>query len=188
MIYEILLSMLLISNPIFLIDDIPHNKKIITTNTNDINVSMSEINTFLLNDNTDKINYIKKTVDDYNCTIYDGFTCYDFSRMLQSNAMQKNITMGILYIRNTINFSENTNLHIINYVYIDGEIYGIEAQEDEIIKILDIKTKYNSSYITVIDINDNFYPRKITWKNGVSDNFRNDVDYNLSDNNYNTVI
>lgn len=153
----------------------------IKINITDVEIGYLKLSTFLFNDNTNKIQSVEEVVDECGYTIHYGFTCYDSSRMLQSNAKRENITMGVMYIRDTINFCENTSLHVINYVYIDGELYGVEPQTDEIIKISSLKLRYNSDYITVIDFNDNFYPRTVRYNsNGKPYNFPLEVDFDLS--------
>ena len=145
------------------------------------NLTMTEFVKFIKNDKTNEIITVNPIIDEDGNTIYEGFVCYDYVRMLESNAENEGINMGTIYIRDTPDLRFDTLLHTINYVFIDGVMYCVEPQTDEIFTVSSIKDRYNSNYVTVMDINDKYYPRQININKGAAINFRNDVDYYLGD-------
>lgn len=81
------------------------------------NVSVVELNNFLAWDNTDAIEYT------------DNFRCGDFSRQLARNATKYGITLGGAILSPGPSFWDDDN-HIVNYVYVNGELVFIEPQTD----------------------------------------------------------
>ena len=83
-------------------------------------VTVDELQMFLDNDNTGESEYVLW----YNC----GHAARDLAR----NASEHNLTIGSAIVSNHPVFSGKWNSHIINYIYIDGEILFIDTHHNSI--------------------------------------------------------
>lgn len=83
-------------------------------------VTIDELRLFLDNDSTGESEYVLW----YNC----GHAARDLVR----NASEHNLTIGSAIVSNHPVFRGKWNSHIINYIYIDGEILFIDTHYDSI--------------------------------------------------------
>ena len=96
-------------------------------------VGINEIEDFLINDPTDRNEYTQL------------YTCGHFSRDLSYNASLLNLTIGAIAItENNFPLIKGYCNHLINYFEVDGTLYFIEPQSDQIMTAEDVWNKgYN---------------------------------------------
>lgn len=113
------------------------------------------IKTFLKQDTTNNHQYIMP-----------NYVCVQFAYDLARNASEYNITMGGAILGTNSEFKGLKN-HMMNYVYINGSIYLIEPQNDQIFKLQSgFKYKYIKLIPEWVKINQTYRGIKpdITWK------------------------
>ncbi|HSQ85313.1 MAG TPA: hypothetical protein VLM43_11375 [Desulfobacterales bacterium] len=96
-------------------------------------IELIELKLFLKNDSTDQVRW----------TQY--FQCGDFSRALIKNASIAGIQIGNIILGHDKHLSGKRN-HTMNYIIVNGTIYLIEPQNDQILKIDQTEYEYYKLY------------------------------------------